>query len=78
MELSFYFLFESANSGSLPEFHLIYHSVKSRLPLLAHYFSQTAFPHSENAPRGGHLPGMRIWVEDKAIVFLEQIKFLSI
>ena len=56
MELSFYFLFEYANSGSLPKFHLIYHSVKSRLPLLPHYFARAAFPHYENAPRGGHLP----------------------
>lgn len=55
MELSFYFFFEYANSGSLASLRLIYHSVKSRLPLLAHYFSRAAFPHYENAPRGGHL-----------------------
>lgn len=64
MELAFYFFFEYANTGFLPKFHLIYHSVKSRLPWLAHYFSWTAFPHYENAPRGGHLfraedPGWR-------------------
>lgn len=78
IELAFYFFFEYANTGFLPKFHLIYHSVKSRLPWLAHYFSRTAFPHYEMLPGEATFLGLRIQVEDKAIVFLEQIKFSSI
>lgn len=60
MELSFYFFFGYTNSGSLAKFHLIYRGVKSRLSLLAHYFSLAAFPRMKMLPEEATSPEMRI------------------
>lgn len=69
MELSFYFVFESTNFGSLAKFHLIYRSVKT---LFAHYFSPAAFPRMKMLPEEATSPERRSWAKGKTTVFLEQ------
>lgn len=77
-EPSFHFLFEYANSGSLAKFPIISQCQVQTAFCLLIISPELLFPTVKMVPEEATFPGMRIQVEDKAIVSLEQMKSPSI